>query len=182
FAGLRPLLRSAPGDPSARTREYRLVSSPSGLLTVAGGKYTTYRSMAEAITDEVARRLGVRARCRTRAFPLDGAPRRPWASFAPSAVAELRAGFGLDERSAAHLVGRYGRRAVDVARYQGLGVPVVPGEPDLLAEVAYQRDHEMAQTPADFLLRRTRLGLFHPGLALPALTGAGRGGPGASGR
>ena len=41
---------------------------------------------------------------------------------------------------------------------------VVEGEPDLLAEFAYQRDHEMAMTPADCLLRRTRLGLFRPEL------------------
>ena len=42
--------------------------------------------------------------------------------------------------------------------------PVIESEPDLWAEFAYQRDHEMAVTPADFLLRRTRLGLFHPEL------------------
>jgi glycerol-3-phosphate dehydrogenase len=55
-----------------------------------------------------------------------------------------------------------------VARYAerdpALGRRVVEDEPDLLAELAYQRDHEMAVTPEDFLLRRTRLGLFHPEL------------------
>src|SRR5207245_1582004 len=53
FAGLRPLLRARPADPSARSREFRLFTSPSGLLSVAGGKYTTYRHMAEVITDTV---------------------------------------------------------------------------------------------------------------------------------
>jgi glycerol-3-phosphate dehydrogenase len=54
--------------------------------------------------------------------------------------------------------------AAYVGRDSGLGGPIVPGEPDLLAELAYQRDHEMALRPADFLLRRTRLGLYCPGL------------------
>ena len=60
FAGLRPLLRSRPGEPSSLSREFRLFWSPSGLLTAAGGKYTTYRHMAEVITDAVAARLGRR--------------------------------------------------------------------------------------------------------------------------
>src|SRR5262249_54052149 len=63
-AGLRPLLRLRPGDPSSLSREYRIWTSPLGLLSVAGGKYTTYRAMAEAITDEVGFRLGRRRRCR----------------------------------------------------------------------------------------------------------------------
>jgi glycerol-3-phosphate dehydrogenase len=178
LVGLRPLLRAAPGDPSARSREYRVVSSPSALLTVAGGKFTTYRLMAEVVTDEVVRRLGARRRCRTHDFRLDGAPPEEWARYAPAAVARLQAWHGLDETAARHLVRRYGRRAGDVAAYlerdPALRRPVVPGEPDLLAELAYQRDHEMAVRPADFLLRRTRLGLFQPGLLRqpPALLGA----------
>jgi glycerol-3-phosphate dehydrogenase len=78
--------------------------------------------------------------------------------------------------AAGHLVRRYGRRAEDVAEYvrrdPGLGRPVVEGEPDLPAEFAYQRDFEMALRPADFLLRRTRLGLFRADLLAqpPALT------------
>jgi glycerol-3-phosphate dehydrogenase len=63
-------------------------------------------------------------------------------------------------------VRRYGRRWEEVARLltPALARPVVAGEPDLLVELAYQRDHEMAVLPEDFLLRRTRLGLFHPEL------------------
>jgi glycerol-3-phosphate dehydrogenase len=171
FVGLRPLVREA-GQPrhntSALSREFQLEAGPSGLLTAAGGKYTTYRHMAEVITEEVVRRLGLRRRCRTRDFPLDGAPAGAWADFESRAVAELRSGHGLDEAGARHLVGRYGRRAADVAAYLArdpeLARPVLEGEPDLLTELAYQRDHEMACRPADFLLRRTRLGLFHPDL------------------
>jgi glycerol-3-phosphate dehydrogenase len=168
FAGLRPLIRSRPGEPSALSREFRVFESPSGLLSVAGGKYTTYRHMAEVITDEVARRLGRRRRCRTRHCRLDGAPDAPWEHFAPGEVAFLRQRYGLAEAAAWHLVRRYGKRCRDVAAYlesdSELAQPVTAGEPELQAEFAYQRDHEMAQYPADHLLRRTRLGLFHPEL------------------
>jgi glycerol-3-phosphate dehydrogenase len=168
FAGVRPLVSARPGVPSDLSREFAVSASPSGLLTVSGGKFTTFRHMAEVVVDEVARRLGVRRRCRTRDFRLDGAPREPWEQFAPAAATRLRAECSLDIAEANHLVNRYGRRAGDVAAYlardSALRRRVVPEEPDLLAEFAYQRDHEMAMTPADFLLRRTRLGLFRPDL------------------
>jgi len=168
FAGLRPLIRARSGEPSDLSREFQIHTSPSGLLAVAGGKYTTYRHMAEIITNAVVRRLGLSRRCRTRSFRLDGAPQEPWEQFAPATTAALTSRCHLPEETARHLVERYGRRAVEVADYlycnPALGQRVVPGEPDVLAEFAYQRDHEMALTPADFLLRRTRLGLFHPEL------------------
>ena len=111
---------------------------------------------------------GLRRRCRTRDFRLDGAPRGPWERFEPAAVRRLQSRWSLSEEDARHLVGRYGVRADDVAEYLGrdptLRGRITPDEPDLLAEFAYQRDHEMAMTPADLLLRRTRLGLFRPEL------------------
>jgi glycerol-3-phosphate dehydrogenase len=137
-------------------------------LSVAGGKYTTYRRMAEVITDTVADRLGPRRRGRTRAFPLDGTPEQPWDVFEPAEVARLVARYNLAAATAQHLVRRYGRRAVEVAAYglmdPSLLGPVIAGEPDVRAEFLYHRDHELAVRPADFLLRRTRLGVFHPEL------------------
>ena len=168
FVGLRPLVRTRPGEPSALSREFALSASPSGLLTVSGGKYTTYRRMAEVVIDAVVRRLGLRRRCRTRDFPLDGAPREAWEQFEPAAVKRLQSRWALSEEDARHLVRRYGTRADEVAEYLGrdpaLRGRVAPGEPDLLAELAYQREQEMAMTRADLLLRRTRLGLFRPEL------------------
>ncbi len=124
--------------------------------------------MAEIITDTVVRRLGLSRPCRTRSFRLDGAPEQSWERFAPAAISSLSARHHLGDETARHLVERYGRRAVEVVDYldrdAALGRRVVAEEPDLLAEFAYQRDHEMALAPADFLLRRTRLGLFHPEL------------------
>jgi glycerol-3-phosphate dehydrogenase len=168
FVGVRPLARSRPGEPSARSREWRLVEGATGLLTVVGGKYTTYRHMAEKITDRVLRRLGQRGGCRTRAFRLDGAPPGPWADYERDAVTGVCQRWGLAEDVARHLVRRYGRRVGEVvavlARQPALAERVVEGEPDLLAEFAYQRESEMACRPEDFLLRRTRLGLFRPAL------------------
>lgn len=186
FAGLRPLMRSRPGKPSSLSREYRIVESPTGLISVAGGKYTTYRRMAEVITDTIARRLGRRGPCRTRHFRLDGA--LPVAAFARMRVntsntrilanaattqvslareiENLRQSCPrLDEASARHLVMRYGQCALAVTAYlsenSDAWTPIIPSEPDLHGELAYQRDQEMALFPADFALRRTRLGLFH---------------------
>jgi glycerol-3-phosphate dehydrogenase len=168
FAGLRPLVRSRPGEPSSLSREFRLFRSPSGLLTVAGGKFTTYRRMAEVITDSVAGHLGRRRSGRTSSFPLDGAPHASWEAFRVAEAAALGRRHALTPQATRHLVERYGRRAADVAAYlekdPRLGEPVVAGEPDLRAEFAYQVDHEMALRPADHWLRRTRLGLFHPAL------------------
>lgn len=173
FAGLRPLIRTRAGEPSSLSREFQLFWSPSGLLSVAGGKYTTYRHMAEIVTDAATRRLGRRRRSHTRNFRLHGAPLEAWEKFEPAGVRALCACHGLDEKAARHLVGRYGRCAMDVAAYlerdRTLAEPVLPGEPDLRVEFPYQRDHEMAVYPADHLLRRTRLGLFQPGLLPTAL-------------
>ncbi|MFO0966264.1 MAG: glycerol-3-phosphate dehydrogenase [Gemmataceae bacterium] len=170
FAGLRPLLRSTGASPSARSRQFRLFTSPSGLLSAAGGKYTTYRSMARQITDEICRRLGVRRPCRTADFRLLGAPAEPWADFVATATPRLMGRHGLSETAALHLLRRYGLRAIDVAaRIQRPedSRPVSAGEPDLEVELAYQRECEMALTHEDVLFRRTRLGLFqqHASLA-----------------
>jgi glycerol-3-phosphate dehydrogenase len=166
FVGLRPLIRARPGQPSSLSREFRIFES-SGLISVAGGKYTTYRHMAEVVTDAVTRRLGRRVPCRTHDLALDGTPPEPWSTFASRLGRELTKS-GLDADSAAHLVRRYGQRAPEVAalleRQPELAQRIVADEPDLLVEFAYQRDHEMAVRPEDLLLRRTRLGLFHPEL------------------
>ncbi len=180
FAGLRPLIRARSGEPSSLSREFQLFWSPSVLLSVAGGKYTTYRRMAEVVTDAVARRLRRRRRSCTRNFRLHGAPREAWEEFESAGVSALCSRHCLDTQSARHLIGRYGRCAMDVAAYlerdRTLAEPVLPGEPDLRVEFAYQRDQELAIYPADHLLRRTRLGLFRPELLPTALPTAGAAG------
>ena len=77
FVGLRPLIRAQPHEPSARSREFRIFESKCGLVSVAGGKFTTFRAMAEEITDRLGRRLGKRGKCRTRRLRLHGARPQP---------------------------------------------------------------------------------------------------------
>jgi glycerol-3-phosphate dehydrogenase len=164
FAGLRPLLRSRPNDPSSRSREFRIIEGPGGLLSVAGGKWTTYRHMAELIIDRVAEKLHIRRRCRTANLLLDGAPSLPWGLFALREAAAIASKFDWPDEVARHLVDRYGRRAHDVAAMihaRSECQPVVEGEPDLIGEWAYQRSEEMALTRSDLLLRRSRIGLWH---------------------
>jgi len=124
--------------------------------------------MAEVITDTLVRRLGRRRTCRTRDYRLDGAPPGRWEEFEKSEPNRLAQMYSIGQESARHLVHRYGRHAADVARYithdPSLAERVAGAEPDLCAELAYQRDHEMSILPTDSLLRRTRLGLFQPGL------------------
>src|SRR5207302_1261945 len=108
FAGLRPLLRSRAEDPSSQSREFRVFDAAPGLIAVAGGKFTTYRYMAEVITDRICERLGRKRRCRTARYSLHGAPSESWQEFAASTVWTLRARYKLSEPSARHLVQRYG--------------------------------------------------------------------------
>ena len=77
WAGLRPLLRSAEDEKTADlSRHHRVTRSPSGMVTIAGGKLTTYRRMADDTVDEVVRGLGLERRCATKSLPLHGAGSR----------------------------------------------------------------------------------------------------------
>ncbi len=181
FAGLRPLLAAEADGPSALPREHRIFRSSNGLLSVAGGKYTTYRLMAEEIVDEVERALGKRSyrRGATRRLKLHGVPDEDWPRYFNRTWRELERSFAVSPVTAQHLVRRYGSYARAVAAYvakdKSLAAPIIAGEPDLSAELAYQRDQEMAIYPDDHLLRRTRLGLFHPELLNYLRSPLGRG-------
>ncbi len=152
FAGLRPLLY-AEGGTYALSREHRILASPSGMITVAGGKLTTARMMAEQIVDRVEQRLrelGVQAAhpCRTKE-PLPGTER-------------ARVPADVDDREVhAHLVEAYGPDAAWVLAYAeenpSLGERILPPLPYLMAEPLYAVHHEMAMTLSDVLIRRTRI-------------------------
>ena len=153
FAGLRPLV-SAPGDPSALSREHVILESDSGLVTITGGKLTTHRLMARQLTDVIQKRLaeefGVQAvsECRTKE-PLEGAQ------------IERVAASGVEEDVGRHLVEAYGSDGTWVLAYAeenpALGERIVPGLPYLMAEALYGVQHEMALTLCDLLIRRTHV-------------------------
>lgn len=166
FAGLRPLLKTRPGEPSAISREWRLWQDPSGLWSVAGGKYTTFRSMARRIVNEMSKgNFSNPAKKSASAWRLVGTPTEPWAKFLAAGLKTLREDFQLPLAASHHLLGRYGLAALEVAKYRDQTVRTIwPNEPDLAMEIPYQRDHEMALFPADHFLRRMRLGMYCPGL------------------
>jgi len=168
FAGLRPLIRARPGEPSARSREFRLHVSPSGLVSAQGGKFTTFRQMAEDIVDFLGARLGKHRRCQTRTLPLVGTPKEPWPAYRTRMLTALTAQFPLTPGSIVHLLSRYGTEVESVLASMA-GMPsglqrVHPEEPDLIGEQAYQREEEMAVFPEDLFLRRSRIGMWRPEL------------------
>ncbi len=156
YAGLRPLLR-ADGRTSDLSRRHAVLTSGTGVVTVVGGKLTTYRRMAEDAVDAAVSGSGLRARpCRTARLPLAGATSR-------AELARLAAG-----SPAPRLVRRYGADAplvLDSARaVSGLAddellAPVADGVPVALAELLFGVTHEGAHDAADLLDRRTRIGL-----------------------
>jgi len=174
FAGLRPLLRSRPGEPSSVSREFRLHVGPTGMITALGGKYTTFRQMAETITDQVTSYVGKSRRCRTASLPLIGSPATPWPEFLQAKSAQIVARHPIAIDSVMHLVQRYGTE-VDKVLERISRAPrgfdrLHAEEPDLVGEQAWQRDEEMAIFPDDFLLRRTRIGMWRPGLRCASAT------------
>ncbi|MFC8294142.1 glycerol-3-phosphate dehydrogenase/oxidase [Streptomyces sp. NPDC057242] len=151
FAGLRPLLdtRDAGGRTADISRRHAILTSPDGVVTVVGGKLTTYRRMAQDALDAAVAARGLAAGpCRTASVPLVGAAR-------PRALA------GLDVP--ARLVRRYGTEATAVhalgLREPDLARPVVPGHPVTRAELLWAVRHEGALDASDLLDRRTRIGL-----------------------
>jgi glycerol-3-phosphate dehydrogenase len=165
YAGVRPLISSGDSRKSVDiSRKAELYETSSGLITITGGKLTTWRRMAKMAVDRLVERDGRQAPCRTHEIPL-GASADP---------AELRRVEGVAEGAYAQLAARYGHaadRVLATAETRGeLAQPIVPGRPDLLAEAPFAARYEQARSVADVLLRRTRLGL----LAARALDGSDR--------
>jgi glycerol-3-phosphate dehydrogenase len=155
FAGVRPLIST--GDPKKSvdiSRKAELYETSSGMITITGGKLTTWRRMAKMTVDRIVERDAREAPCRTHEIPLGQA----------IAVEDLPRVEGVPEHSYEALAGRYGHAAYDVlalaAERGELAQPIVPGLPDLLAEVALAASREQARSIGDVLLRRTRLGLI----------------------
>jgi glycerol-3-phosphate dehydrogenase len=155
YAGVRPLIST--GDPKKSvdiSRKAELYETSSGLITITGGKLTTWRRMAKMTVDRLVERAARDAPCRTHEIPLG----------MPIDSAELPRVEGVPEESYEALAGRYGYAARDVlgvaAERGELAQPIVAGMPDLLAEAVFAARREQARGVADVLLRRTRLGLL----------------------
>jgi glycerol-3-phosphate dehydrogenase len=160
YAGLRPLIAPSDGSTITASREHRVVVERNGLVRVSGGKYTTYRLMAEQTVDAAVGVLGERAAARpsrTTTRRLVGAADRPELD---RIAATLAASGPLDPAVAARLVARHGTEAPEVValgREPGLLGRLVDGEDHLEAEVAWAARHELALSIDDVLARRMRM-------------------------
>jgi glycerol-3-phosphate dehydrogenase len=154
FAGLRPLLDGSAGGRSADrsadlSRRHAVYTGPDGVVTVVGGKLTTYRRMAQDAVDVATAAAGLPAgACRTARLPLVGAAPRSVLAAVPAPR---------------RLVDRYGTQAPDVLAEAGgdpeLLAPIAPGIPVTGAELLFALRHEGALDVDDLLDRRTRIGL-----------------------
>jgi glycerol-3-phosphate dehydrogenase len=159
FAGVRPLIST--GDPKKSvdiSRKAELYETSSGMITITGGKLTTWRRMAKMAVDRLVERDAREAPCRTHEIPLGQA----------IAAADLPRVEGVPVESYPALAARYGDAAHQVLAlaaesnpaHPELAQPIVAGLPDLLAEVVLAARHEQARSIGDVFLRRTRLGLL----------------------
>lgn len=155
WSGLRPLVRNADGTAgTGRTadlsRKHKVQHSPSGMISITGGKLTTYRKMSEDTVDAILQQLGRRAKCRTERLPLIGADGFSTESFDDSDM---------------HLAQRYGTELSAVRELiqqaPQLAEPLIPGLPYLGAEAIFAVRNEMALTLDDVLTRRTRARLIN---------------------
>jgi glycerol-3-phosphate dehydrogenase len=166
WSGLRPLVSRPDADTAKLARDHLIQESPSGLLTLTGGKWTTYRKMALDLMNYAVRRFGLHAgETRTAELPLLGGQ-----GFDPGGAELLKAqGFPADV--AEHLHHSFGSRAAEVARIasEGYGERLAAAWPYLEAEVVYSTRSEMAYTPLDILARRTRLAFLDTLAALAAV-------------
>lgn len=196
WSGIRPLVR----DPKSKNteslvRNHLLTTSDSGLLTCAGGKWTTYRQMAEETVDEALKLYSLQpgpvmrvprisgtemiddsapldGTCQTHQVRLIGAH-----GFSKTLFINLIQHFGLETDVAKHLTESYGDRAWTVAalstpteqRFPVRGMKISPLYPFVDGEIRYAVRHEYAQTAVDVLARRTRLAFLNAQAALEAL-------------
>jgi glycerol-3-phosphate dehydrogenase len=160
-AGLRPLVSSGKsGDTKHLARDHEVErDGASGLICIMGGKWTTYRAMAEDTLDEAQKYLGGGSKCSTLRHPLLGSDH-----YAPEYWRALMERFGLGELTARHLAQKYGSCASDVlelaAKEPDLGRPLLEGLAPIQAEVVFAVHEEMAETIEDVLARRIGLQLY----------------------
>nr|WP_145160871.1 FAD-dependent oxidoreductase [Paenibacillus terrae] len=170
WAGVRPLILEQGKDPSEISRKDEIWESGSGLLTIAGGKLTGYRKMAETIVDVLSRELTETTgrpfkACQTKHLPISGGDFGGSAQYEPfvrkTAQAGIEAGLAPDEALA--IAGKYGTNASGVFRLiqsrraeaEAHGLPLM-----LFGQLAYALESEMAATPVDFFTRRLGATLF----------------------
>ncbi|WP_334352335.1 glycerol-3-phosphate dehydrogenase/oxidase [Companilactobacillus sp. HBUAS56257] len=168
WSGVRPLIQEEGKSPSEISRKDEIFQSDSGLLSIAGGKLTGYRKMAEKIVDRVAQQLSVESNydfqpAQTRDLTLGGGDvggSENWMNFFDKEVHEGIVNFDLDREDAEKLVQRYGSNVESIYKllpetHTKARLPRVDW-----AMLEYGLQNEMVEHPIDFLLRRSSQMLF----------------------
>ena len=162
WAAVRPLLAEDPGTPATRvSREHRILKGSGGMLTVAGGKLTTFRAMAEQVVDLAARELGHAKSSkggRSRTEPLPGGE-----GAAGLALRGPGAALGLPEATVEYLRRHYGTETSLIYNFcreePDLVKPICRTHPSIGAQVRFAVQREFARTTDDVLDRRIRISL-----------------------
>jgi glycerol-3-phosphate dehydrogenase len=174
WAGLRPLIAPEPEvgemDESQVSREHQIVIGEDGLITIAGGKLTTYRKMAKECVDVAVNLLNLSGKLpddihsgQTFKFPLPGAVDWPEDDDHGRVAADLAEACNCDlsEAVGRHLVDTYGMRAFELTKLcasdPSLTEPIVPGRVEIMAQVDFGVNEELAASVSDIMIRRTQI-------------------------
>lgn len=170
WSGLRPLVSDPKASDTAKlARDHVIEQSKSGLLTIAGGKWTTYRKMALDTVDHALTMFNLTAAkpsCQTEDLPIIGA-----ANYSADGARELSKTYGFDPEVAAYLHRTYGDQAEQVAKLttEGYATRLADNHPVLEAEVIYALRSELAERAIDVLARRMPLALLDTAATRQAL-------------
>ncbi|MCA1823722.1 MAG: glycerol-3-phosphate dehydrogenase/oxidase, partial [Frankia sp.] len=175
WAGCRPLLKGVSDSMSDLSRRHTIYEGTGGVVTITGGKLTTYRRMAKDVVDRLVARDDRKARCRTEEIALGCS--RPLADVEEETRTAARS-VGLSDELADLLVRQHGEAAPDVlsltASEPGLAEPLSPAAAHVAGEIVWAARREGAATLDDVFARRTRLSLRARDAALPAAFAAAR--------
>jgi glycerol-3-phosphate dehydrogenase len=172
FAGLRPLVSTDPDSPTTKLSREHVVDSPTpGFVSIAGGKYTTYRVMSEDAVNEAINHLRkIVPDSVTETLAIVGAEGY---SVLMNQIPRLAAQFSLSEETVDHLLNRYGSMIDEVLdpvpANPKLRERLIPNLPYLQAEILYAVTHEGARSIDDVLSRRTRISFEAADQGLSAL-------------
>jgi len=164
YAGIRPLAFEGERE-SKISRKHRVITEgrTGRIITIAGGKYTTYRTMAEDVVDEACKKLGKKTLCVTQKTPLAGSLPSGLDEYVKETVPQLAERFGVGPGTVRHLIRFYGSRTEKILQYTGedprLAGPISPESMDIYAQVLYGIREEGAKTISDILLRRMHTGI-----------------------
>lgn len=174
WQGFRPLASDPNAPPGAPvSRDHVISTNPdTGITFITGGKWTTYREMAEDVVDRVVQQNNLTDKagpCTTDKRPLRGG-----VGYTKTVPIRLVQEYGVSEETAKHLANTYGMNAFDVCemtkpsgkRWPRFGHLLVEGYPYLECEIEYQCKYEMAYTLTDMLTLRTRLAYLNSDAAL----------------